>query len=60
MPKSSYSHIIKVVKDLSGSLLDLSHEGPSDEDIDDIKEGFAKIADVMGNRLDEIREENRI
>ena len=57
MPKSSYSHIIKVVKDLSGSLLDLSHEGPSD---DDIKEGFAKIADVMGNRLDEIREENRI
>jgi hypothetical protein len=51
MPKSLYSHIIKVVEDLSGSLLDLSHEGPSDEDIDDIKEGFAKIADIWETGL---------
>ena len=60
-----------VLEDLSDSLLalnfangahhsDLSHEGPSDKDTDDIKEGFVKIADILGNWLDEIREEDGI
>jgi pimeloyl-ACP methyl ester carboxylesterase len=58
-----------IVEDLSDSLLalnfengahhsDLSHRGPSDKDTDDIKEGFIKIADILGGWLEEIREES--
>jgi pimeloyl-ACP methyl ester carboxylesterase len=55
-----------IMEDLSPSLLalnfengahhsDLSHQGPSDADTDDIKEGFVQIAAILENWLDEIR-----
>jgi pimeloyl-ACP methyl ester carboxylesterase len=55
-----------ILEDLSDSLLalnfengahhsDLSHQGPSDADTDDIKEGFIQIAAILENWLDEIR-----
>jgi len=36
---------------------DLSHEGPSDADTDDMKLGFVEIANILGIWLDEIKEE---
>ena len=34
---------------------DLSHVGPSDDDTDDIREGFVTITHVLERWLDEIR-----
>jgi pimeloyl-ACP methyl ester carboxylesterase len=59
-----------ILEDLSDSLLaitfengahhsDLTHEGPTDKDTDDIKEGFVLITDILGRWLDEIREEGK-
>jgi hypothetical protein len=59
-----------ILKDLSDSLLaitfengahhsDLTHEGPTDKDTEDIKEGFVLITDILGRWLDEIREEGK-
>jgi hypothetical protein len=58
-----------ILEDLSDSLLaitfengahhsDLSHEGPTDADTDDIKEGFAKITDILENWIFEIKSES--
>jgi hypothetical protein len=55
-----------ILEDLSDSILalnfengahhsDLSHQGPSDADTDDIKEGFIQIADILEKWIDEIR-----
>lgn len=59
-----------ILEDLSDSLLaitfengahhsDLTHEGPTDKDTEDIKEGFVLITDILGRWLDEIREEGK-
>lgn len=59
-----------IVESLSDSLLalnfengahhsDLTHRGPSDMDTPDVKEGFVKIADILGKWLEEIKEESR-
>lgn len=57
------------LEDLSDSLLalnfengahhsDLSHVGPSENDTDDIREGFVKITNILEMWLDEIKAEN--
>jgi len=37
---------------------DLSHVGPSDNDTEDIREGFVQITDILETWLDEIKEES--
>ena len=60
-----------ILEDLSDSLLalnfengahhsDLSHQGPSDKDTPDVKEGFIKIAEILGTWIDEVKAEGRV
>ena len=59
---------LSILEDLSDSLpvinfpngahhSDLSHEGPSEQDTDDLKAGFVRVAEILGGWLDEIKEE---
>jgi hypothetical protein len=60
--------VLSILEDLSDSLpvlnfpngahhSDLSHEGPSEQDTDDIKAGFVRIAEILASWLDEIKAE---
>jgi hypothetical protein len=60
--------VLSILEDLSDSLValnfpngahhsELSHEGPSEKDTDDIKLGFIQITEILGNWLDEIKYE---
>lgn len=59
-----------ITEDLSDSLLalnfengahhsDLSHEGPTDKDTDDIKQGYVEIAEILGKWISEIKSGTR-
>ena len=60
--------VVSILESLSDSIIalnfpngahhsDLSHEGPSDKDTDDVKQGFVDIEAILGGWLAEIRNE---